>query len=236
MRFTLLAVSFCLYTLVTSVSILHERAAQNESAKPPFRAMIVGDSLSHGRDGDYTWRYRLWQWLRSASSNVTPHFVGPLKGTWLDNHDPDDFFHAGGRYAEDVDSEFLEAPFHAAVWGRPLSWSERTIEEWVAAHQPDWLLLLMGYNDLAWIGDTPEITLGFMESFISKARSVRPDLRFLVGNLPDQDKSVNVLKATRAYNRQLRGLMTRLDEPGSLVRLVDVNRGYDCRPDQCPDG
>lgn len=26
------------------------------------RMLIVGDSITHGQDGDFTWRYRLWQW------------------------------------------------------------------------------------------------------------------------------------------------------------------------------
>lgn len=26
------------------------------------KMMIVGDSITHGQEGDFTWRYRLWQW------------------------------------------------------------------------------------------------------------------------------------------------------------------------------
>ena len=41
--------------------------------------MVVGDSISHGFEGDYTWRYRLWQWFQS--NNVAVDFVGSYKGT-----------------------------------------------------------------------------------------------------------------------------------------------------------
>lgn len=42
---------------------------QNQSSKSTLvdaqsRFMIVGDSITHGADGDHTWRYRLWQWCQ----------------------------------------------------------------------------------------------------------------------------------------------------------------------------
>lgn len=43
------------------------------------KVMIVGDSISQGLDGDYTWRYRLWQHFQS--DGVTDAFVGPRSGT-----------------------------------------------------------------------------------------------------------------------------------------------------------
>lgn len=41
--------------------------------------MIVGDSLTQGSEGDWTWRYRLWEWLKSQE--VLVDFVGPFLGT-----------------------------------------------------------------------------------------------------------------------------------------------------------
>lgn len=43
------------------------------------KMMIVGDSISQGMERDWTWRYRLWEWLDSQS--VDFEFVGPWKGT-----------------------------------------------------------------------------------------------------------------------------------------------------------
>ncbi|KAH8901592.1 hypothetical protein GQ53DRAFT_815051 [Thozetella sp. PMI_491] len=45
----------------------------------PHRLMIVGDSISQGWEGSYTWRYRLWQWIQENS--VDAIFVGPYNGT-----------------------------------------------------------------------------------------------------------------------------------------------------------
>jgi len=41
--------------------------------------MVVGDSISQGGEGDWTWRYRLWEWFRKE--DVVVDFVGPLLGT-----------------------------------------------------------------------------------------------------------------------------------------------------------
>lgn len=45
----------------------------------PISVMVVGDSITQGREGDWTWRYRLWQWFQGEG--VAVNFVGPFKGT-----------------------------------------------------------------------------------------------------------------------------------------------------------
>jgi hypothetical protein len=41
--------------------------------------MVVGDSISQGGEGDWTWRYRLWEWFKFQ--DVVVDFVGPFLGT-----------------------------------------------------------------------------------------------------------------------------------------------------------
>jgi hypothetical protein len=41
--------------------------------------MIVGDSITHGAEGDFTWRYRLAKWLEAE--DVKFEFKGPYIGT-----------------------------------------------------------------------------------------------------------------------------------------------------------
>lgn len=53
-----------------SSQTLHKRAA--------LKIMVVGDSISHGHEGDYTWRYRMFKWLQA--SGVSADFVGPYLG------------------------------------------------------------------------------------------------------------------------------------------------------------
>lgn len=44
-----------------------------------LRILIVGDSMSQGAEGDYTWRYRIWSWCQEQ--NISATFVGPYTGT-----------------------------------------------------------------------------------------------------------------------------------------------------------
>src|SRR5258708_7438297 len=46
------------------------------------RIMIVGDSITQGSSGDYTWQYRLYEHLRA--DGVSPQMVGP--DNWLFNN------------------------------------------------------------------------------------------------------------------------------------------------------
>jgi hypothetical protein len=49
------------------------------SAAPAGRIMVVGDSISQGHEGDFTWRYRLAQHLGNVGAAAD--FVGPWTGT-----------------------------------------------------------------------------------------------------------------------------------------------------------
>jgi hypothetical protein len=35
-----------------------------------IRVMIVGDSITQGLEGDWTWRYRIWQWFKEEGVEV----------------------------------------------------------------------------------------------------------------------------------------------------------------------
>src|SRR3984957_4549443 len=55
------------------------QTAPGQAAPGPSRAgpriMIVGDSISEGSAGDYTWQYRLYEHL--LADGVSPRMVGP---------------------------------------------------------------------------------------------------------------------------------------------------------------
>ena len=51
-----------------------------EPRQAAIKVMIVGDSISQGHEGDWTWRYRLWQWFQSEG--VAVDFVGPYTGKY----------------------------------------------------------------------------------------------------------------------------------------------------------
>ena len=61
----------CLLVLGLLVLVPAPRA----QAASPTRIMIVGDSISQGSAGDFTWRYRLWKHLEATAPGATT-FVG----------------------------------------------------------------------------------------------------------------------------------------------------------------
>lgn len=58
-----------------SASSIHDDFLHNASTpvlepRAAIRVMIVGDSITQGREGDWTWRYRLWQWFQEQGVEV----------------------------------------------------------------------------------------------------------------------------------------------------------------------
>lgn len=51
------------------------RPAAPVPSGPVERIMVVGDSITQGSSGDYTWRYRLWRHLTDRGVRVD--LVGP---------------------------------------------------------------------------------------------------------------------------------------------------------------
>lgn len=207
----------------------------------PFKAMILGDSITHGADGDWTWRYRLWQWMR-ADVALEPQFVGPFKGTFLDDKNPNTSVDAGGKYHAGTDAAFLSASSHAAYWGRQLAQSKDTIFEWTRDHQPEYLLVMLGFNDLGWFFSDVNGTLASMEAFVAQARAAKPSINFFIANIVDRDflgGREDLVKNTKEYNERLPALLRQWEKQGStasFIRHVDVNTIYECKPAGCPDG
>lgn len=142
-------------------------AAAPAHAAEPTRVMVVGDSISQGADGDFTWRYF------AASQLPSVEWVGNRVGTFVDAEHTWD-----GTYADPAfDSD------HASRWGLAL-WemlhqpSERAprIGELVAAHDPDVIVEALGTNDFAWLNRDVESMSEQVREFVAEARSVKPDV------------------------------------------------------------
>ncbi|CEN60776.1 Putative Fibronectin type III domain protein [Aspergillus calidoustus] len=219
----------------------------NEEAK----FMVVGDSISHGMEDDWTWRYRLSQWL--DKNGYIHHFVGPWQGTHanapiavsqptaplLPGEEPPAPFPEGtGSYASGVPESFRNTG-HAAWWGRQAAQSRHTIKAWVSEHQPDYLLILLGFNDLGWFVSGPEGLIGDMGNLVQAAREAKPDIRLLVGNVVHRSfigGRQDLVDNTNRYNILLRDTLPNWFRWESPIAYVDVNTDYDCRPSGCPDG
>lgn len=135
----------------------------------PLKIMFVGDSITHGHEGDYTWRFRVWEWLKA--NDISFDFVGPYTGTIaplefeppqppraIEDGDPkvdvDSYPRVTWGYSEAVPLD-LDAD-HFATSGDRADRVHKLIQSRIEEYEPDMLLILLGTNDLAWGGLSPD--------------------------------------------------------------------------------
>src|SRR5258708_6323631 len=137
------------------------------------RIMIVGDSVTQGSAGDYTWQYRLYEHLRA--DGIRPRMVGPYG--WLYNNVAN--FQRDHSYA---DPNFEHA--NDAAWGMALFREKDAIGGKVAIYRPNYLLVLLGLNDIFWYGFSQSVMAENLASFIAAARAANPHIRIVLGLIP----------------------------------------------------
>ncbi|RYO75172.1 hypothetical protein DL764_010566 [Monosporascus ibericus] len=219
----------------------------------PFKAMIVGDSITHGMEGDFTWRWRLFYWVQDVLGSKVD-FVGPWKGTKgpisrsavlpqppaFPGDSAPELPETTGAYHGLVPAYFGVTSEHASWWGRQAAQSKDTIRAWVEEHQPEYLLVLLGFNDLGWWISGPEDLAGDMGQLVDNARKGKPDIKILLGNVVDRTfirGRQDLVDNTSRYNQLLRERMEGWFRYESPLVYVDVNANYNCRPHGgCPDG
>ncbi|KAK0610141.1 SGNH hydrolase-type esterase domain-containing protein, partial [Bombardia bombarda] len=174
----------------------HPQKPEHESGD--IRVMIIGDSISQGREGDWTWRYRIWEWFRQEGIHTT--FVGPYKGTVppdkpepprppplpTDPPGPPDGPRTTGGYAAGVSPDFLSNPDHYSTSGWQAAQAKDRVADQVAIHQPDICLVELGFNDLGWFVGGPDETLANIKAIVDRARVAKPNLKFAIADVPQR--------------------------------------------------
>ncbi|MEU6818591.1 fibronectin type III domain-containing protein [Streptomyces sp. NPDC046860] len=216
----------------------------------PLRVMVVGDSMTQGYEGDWTWRYRLWKWFHDQ--HIAVDFVGPYKGTKaqaqpqpparpaLQGETPGASLDApdtSGGYAAGVDPAFDSD--HFGVWGRQAMQDKKLIRGMVAQYNPDLILVGLGFNDMGWFVSGPQGTLDSMKTFVDEARAARPDVKFAVADVPQRTYiggRDDLPLSTTDYDLMLRQALPQWSTPVSPVELVDWSGNYSCARNACPAG
>ena len=191
-------------TLVLGVGL----AAHAEAAAPadpaPVRILLLGDSITHGSAGDWTWRYRLAEQL--TAQGVRFDLVGPST----------DLFPSSMDYIDpDFDGE------HAALWGMAAAAPAFDVSEIVARYQPDVVIEMLGVNDLTWLRHTPQTVVSRVETMTEEIRSVDPDIDVLLSEVP-----ALWLPGAEEFNDRLSVFAAGTDTPGSRAVLLDADRDY----------
>jgi GDSL-like Lipase/Acylhydrolase family len=173
--------------------------------------LIVGDSVTHGSSGDWTWRFRLWQHVRSTSERPI-EFVGPRD----DLHD----------YLVDQNGnhDYVDPGFdrhHAARWGMTLAFADTPVDELVETYQPDVVVEMLGTNDLLFLNRTPTQVEQDIESFVTVARSADPDVDVVLAEVTQ-----TWFTGAPELNDLLADGATALDTVASRVLLADTDGDY----------
>lgn len=179
--------------------------AASAAADAPVKILILGDSVTQGSVGDWTWRYRLWQHFQQAG--VAVDFVGP-ETDLLDRRDTTYGHH--GYLDPNFDQD------HAARWGNSLGWPVFSVGDLVATYQPDVVVELLGVNDFAGLGASVDQVDGELGQLVADARQQEPGVSVVLGAL-GSDWIAHVPE----FNAQLPGLAAGLDSPSSPVVAAD---------------
>ncbi len=224
-RFLLVAMAATLLGTVPPHAVQPARAQGGPSA------MIVGDSISQGLEGDYTWRYRLAQFF--ADTHTRMDFVGPWAGTtqlpatlpagWRGVGAP---VTKSGAYRPGVDFDSA----HLARWGWTMREAKNVIGAHVSTYRPDFLFVELGFNDLGWSISSPDGLAEDVETFVANARAADPDISILLANVAQRTPLADepdLPAKIAAYNELLTAAIPGLSTSASPVHLVDLDAHLD---------
>ncbi|KAH8766181.1 SGNH hydrolase-type esterase domain-containing protein [Diaporthe sp. PMI_573] len=221
------------------------------------RILVCGDSISQGREGDFTWRYRLWEWFHNNSKthadtannnkNTYPtiQYVGPFNGTLPASVDAIDVDPTNpqtwGTYHPTVSPLFSPGggSSHFAVYGRPAWQDIEPLHGQVTTHRPDVLVLHLGFNDIGWWGNNATDLIFSVQRLVFNARLARPDIKILIADVSHRlgvSGREDIEGITNQYNDLLDASAAQWWTEGSPVEVVKVSKVYDCQVTACPAG
>ncbi|KAF5962657.1 carbohydrate esterase family 3 protein [Fusarium bulbicola] len=218
-----------------------------------LRVMIIGDSMSQGREGDYTWRYRIWQFFKQNGIDV--EMVGPYKARIKLYQVPPDPPTApsppalygkpvpssapktSGGYAADVDEAFLSNCNHFSAW--PVAVDKGLIESVLQSTPADLILFMLGFIDMGWFYSDAAGTLDSFDAFVTNAQASNPNVKIAMADVPQRSfiqGRNDLVKNTEIYNKLLPDYISKWSTKQSPIHLVPLAENYDCQPSGCPAG
>ena len=188
--------------------------------------MFVGDSMTIGRAGDYTWRYRMWQHL-NATFGGPYKIVGPRREVY-------DTLADAPTSHEYADPGFPEhARRHLAGWGEGWQHMAPLIGDAVRSGKADVLLVSLGLIDLGFY-TRAEQTAANARRFVAAARAANPAVRMvLLPVIPNSRATSDEAFAAEVahFNELLAKTVADLSTAASPLLLGARPAGYDIHYD-----
>lgn len=192
-----------------------------------MRFLFVGDSMTIGRSGDFTWRYRMWQHLEATLGDGGYAITGP-RAELYDTGANAPLSHA---YADPA----FPAPArrHLAGWGEGWLHMAPAIADTVTAARADVLLVSLGLIDLGFYTDSTQTAANARE-FIAAARAANPRIRLVllpvIPNIRAETDAPFAAECDR-FNTLLAKAVADLDTSSSPILLASHPAGYDIHTD-----
>ncbi|HEY9371657.1 GDSL-type esterase/lipase family protein [Streptomyces sp.] len=191
-----------------------------------MRFMFVGDSMTIGRAGDYTWRYRMWQHL-SRCPGGPYEIVGPRTALYEAGADAP----VSEAYA---DPDFpAEARRHLAGWGEGWLHMAPLIGGAITETGADVLLVSLGLIDLGFYTDSDQ-TADNVRAFVAAARAANPRVRMVlmpvIPNVRAESDAPFAAECDR-FNELLAKAVADLDTAASPLLLASRPEAYDIHAD-----
>ncbi|MFF2526856.1 GDSL-type esterase/lipase family protein [Streptomyces liangshanensis] len=191
-----------------------------------MRFMFVGDSMTIGHAGDFTWRYRMWQHL-NATFGGPYRIVGPRTELY------DLVAEAPVSHAYGAPDFPAAARRHLAGWGE--GWQHLTplVRDAVSTHRADVLLISLGLIDLGFYTNSAQ-TADRAREFVAEARAANPRVRAVVlpviPNVRADNDPAFAAEVAR-FNELLAKAVADLDRAGSPLLLASRPASYDIHRD-----
>ncbi|WKX71011.1 GDSL-type esterase/lipase family protein [Streptomyces sp. XD-27] len=191
-----------------------------------MRIMFVGDSMTIGSAGDFTWRYRMWKHL-NATYGGPYAIVGPRTEVY-DKHADAPVSHDYGDPAFPA-----RARRHLAGWGEGWLHMAPLIGDAIRDHRADTLLISLGLIDLGFYTDA-EQTAANARRFIAEARTANPGIHAVllpvIHNIRAESDAPFAADCDR-FNELLAKAVADLDSPASPLLLASRPAAYDIHRD-----
>ncbi|WP_327244988.1 GDSL-type esterase/lipase family protein [Streptomyces sp. NBC_01320] len=191
-----------------------------------MRFLFVGDSMTIGRAGDFTWRYRMWQHLEAVFDGPY-EIVGPRTELY------DTATNTPVSYAYGAPDFPAPARRHLAGWGEGWLHMAPVIADTVSATRADVLLVSLGLIDLGFYTDSGQ-TAENARAFVAAARTANPHIKAVllpvIPNVRAESDAPFAAECDR-FNELLAKAVADLDEPMSPILLASRPAGYDIHTD-----
>jgi len=211
--------SICCFGAIVPMSL-----AMPASAGDPIRIMPLGDSITTGYTDNPSWAnhpfefgYRSGLYTRLTNAGYNFKFVGGSTEPWTGiSGDPTH----GGTYKPALDLRDLGQDGHRGYGGAAASTLQGGIVNWLAADDPDIVLLMIGTNDQ---------NTGTLNTLVNTIVTKKPDAQLIVAQIiPMYTYNSSVI----SYNNYIRNtLVPHYQSLGKNVTMVDQYVNFLTNPD-----